>query len=355
MPTANAPMIILARESRGYTQSALAQKMGISQAQLSKVENAQVEPTAELISLLTQHLAYPTSFFSAGIDRRSLPLPFYRKRKLRPALTRQIEANLNILRLHVRTLTRSVDIPENRVPRVDLEESGRSPEAMAQDLRIQWHVPPGPIENVTRVLEKNGVLVMKAEFDTPKVDAVSLFSIDDDLPPIIFINHGVPGDRLRFTLVHELAHILLHHHLVLPPPDCESEANAFASEFLLPAKEIRPYLSLLTLQKLARLKGHWKVSMQALIMRAAALGRISDRQKRSWFTRMGTLGFRKQEPIDIAREEPSLIRDIIDVHLKDLGYSESQLAATLHLVPDEFRKQYVGRLSLSLVGQDGRA
>ena len=150
-------------------------------------------------------------------------------------------------------------------------------------------------------------------------------------------------------MVHELGHIILQHHLINPPPDFEDEAHKFASEFLLPARDIRPYLSALSIQRLAQLKSRWKVSMAALIMRAAALNRISDRQKRSWFTRMSTLGYRKNEPIEIPREEPHTIRDIIDVHLKDLGYTEQQLSSTLHLVPEEFRQQYLGRPVLSLV------
>ncbi|MBK7012326.1 MAG: ImmA/IrrE family metallo-endopeptidase [Xanthomonadales bacterium] len=45
---------------------------------------------------------------------------------------------------------------------------------------------------------------------------------------MIFINKDVPGDRWRFTLAHELAHLVMHD---IPKPDMEDEADEFASEF----------------------------------------------------------------------------------------------------------------------------
>lgn len=351
MPTPNPRMIILARESRGLSQSNLAKELRISQAQLSKIENAQSEPSLELLTKMSGFLGYPLTFFSSELDQRNLPLPFYRKRRLPLSLTRKIVANLNISRKHIKTLILSVDIPENRVPRVSPESYKHSSiAALARELRILWHVPPGPIENVTRLLEKHGVLVMKTDFGTPMVDAVSMFEVDESLPPIIFTNYDVPGDRLRFTLAHELGHILLHYHLSMPPQECEKQAHDFASEFLLPAKEIRPYLSSLSLQKLVSLKQYWKVSMQSLVMRAASLKKITERQKTYWFSRMGTLGYRKIEPVDIPREEPALFREILDIHLRDFGYSESELSASLDMMLGEFQTKYApSRSGLSLV------
>ena len=84
------------------------------------------------------------------------------------------------------------------------------------------------------------------------------------MPPLIFMNAAMPGDRYRFTLAHELAHLVLHNQ---PETDeaMEEQADEFASEFLLPAKEIRPYLARPSLGGLARVKPYWKVSIKALL------------------------------------------------------------------------------------------
>jgi Zn-dependent peptidase ImmA (M78 family) len=75
-----------------------------------------------------------------------------------------------------------------------------------------------------------------------------------------------------------------------PALEQEAEANAFAAEFLMPAKEIKPQLRKLDLCRLAELKRHWKVSIQALIYRAHTRGMITEWQQRSRFMRFNKLG-----------------------------------------------------------------
>ena len=73
----------------------------------------------------------------------------------------------------------------------------------------------------------------EVRFGTTQVDALSIYEVDDDIPPIIFINMQFPWDRLRYTMIHELAHIILHHHNpdYTLNTDCEKEADQFAAAF----------------------------------------------------------------------------------------------------------------------------
>lgn len=60
----------------------------------------------------------------------------------------------------------------------------------------------------------------------------------------IFVDSNTHPMRLRFTLAHELGHILLGHitsHQKKPDPWQEYEANAFASELLMPEKVVCKY------------------------------------------------------------------------------------------------------------------
>jgi Zn-dependent peptidase ImmA (M78 family) len=53
---------------------------------------------------------------------------------------------------------------------------------------------------------------------------------------VIVINKNFPNDRKRFTLAHELVHLLLHNESNSPIStfrDKEKEANDFATEFLM--------------------------------------------------------------------------------------------------------------------------
>ena len=44
-----------------------------------------------------------------------------------------------------------------------------------------------------------------------------------------FVNTEIPGDRLRWTLAHEIGHVVMH---LMPSPDQEKEADRFAAERL---------------------------------------------------------------------------------------------------------------------------
>ncbi|WP_410672237.1 ImmA/IrrE family metallo-endopeptidase [Amycolatopsis sp. cmx-4-68] len=57
--------------------------------------------------------------------------------------------------------------------------------------------------------------------------------------PLILLNRGRLPDRERFTLAHEVGHLLMHE---LPADDQEKEADRFAGEFLAPAEELEPLL-----------------------------------------------------------------------------------------------------------------
>jgi Zn-dependent peptidase ImmA (M78 family)/transcriptional regulator with XRE-family HTH domain len=340
---ARSQLVVLARESRGVSQSALASRIGVSQGTLSKVENGQAPATNEMIEKLSNDLAYPPSFFFEDFAARNLPISFYRKRAaVKTATIRTIRARINILRLHVQKLLQSVDIPECRVPSVDLAEYGGSPERVAREMRIRWHLPRGPIENLTRTLEDAGVVVVRCDFGTNQIDAISIYEPTDGLPPLIFVSASVPGDRLRFSLAHEAAHLILHHHLLLPGESIEEQANAFASEFLAPASDIRNFLNRITLTKLAALKPYWGISMQALLERAWKLGQITDRQRRYLWTQVSARGYKTEEPLPIPLEEPTLINELVETHTQDLGYDDAALSKLLHLELGEFRSQYRG-------------
>lgn len=341
----NPQMVTLARESRDLTQTGLAKAMDVAQGTVSKVENAQLQPTADFVQRMSDVLDYPPELFSDPLVYRNLPVTFYRKRaSVRVGAIRAIRAKLNLLRQQIEKLVRSVDLPELRVPFVNLADRKQSIERAAAELRIKWHLPRGPVKNLVQILEEAGVIVVRCLFGTAGVDAISVYEPQDNLPPMIFIADGVPGDRLRFSIAHELGHLVAHHHLPMPTPESEAEANRFASEFLMPAFDIRGHLPRrLTLEKLAGLKPHWRVSMAALLERAFQLHCISERQRRSGWAQLSARGYNQVEPFPIAAEQPTLINEIVQVHLDSLGYTEQELSALVRLRPAEFRELYMAK------------
>jgi Zn-dependent peptidase ImmA (M78 family) len=192
---------------------------------------------------------------------------------------------------------------------------------------------------MTMLLESAGAVVIRFDFGTPLVSGVTMYEPRDGLPPIIFVSSTLAAEKARFILGRELAHAALHYHLPLPPAEADEEANAFASEFLMPSAEIRGYLTRVKLETVLELKSHWKVPGTAIVQRAATLGRISERQKQYLMAQMSHLG--RQDPKLTPIEEPTLLSEIVHFHTSRLEYSDDDLADALGLLDvSEFREIY---------------
>ncbi len=325
----NHEMLTLARESRGLSQTELARALGLSQGEISKIETGFRIPESEQVQRFAHHLMYEEEFFYLGERIRNFETTcvYHRKRLSTPdRVLRRLLAMVNVCRIQVRKLLISVDLKvKNRFQSIDVEDHAGDAEKVAQTVRAIWKLPPGPIQNLVREIEDAGGIVVRCDFGTSKVDAVSQWV--PDLPPLFFVNASIPTDRLRFTLAHELGHIIMHQ---IPNDDMEKQADRFAAELLMPAKEIKPHLFHLTLPRMATLKQHWRVAMSAILRRAGDLKTITPRSKSYLWMQMGKLGYRKAEPISIPSEVPTILEEIINEHRKELGYSEEDFTKLLY-------------------------
>jgi Zn-dependent peptidase ImmA (M78 family)/DNA-binding XRE family transcriptional regulator len=339
MATVNRDTLVLARESRRVTQEELAQRSGFAQGTISKAETGSTEPSDELVAAYAKHLRYPVKFFYETPPTTRLPVVFYRtKKKVDIKHIRAVEAQMRILRMHLFKLLRSVETPPLRVPFVDLARERLSASDVAHELRLRRHLK-GPVENMTKLAESLGCFIIQWHFDAPDVDALSMH--EDGLPPVIAIDPAMKGDRMRFTIAHELGHVIMHHHLVLPGGDFEAEADEFAAELLMPGEEIRPFLRGLTVERAAQLKMHWRTSMQSIIVRAGDLEAISDEHSAKLWKIMNHLRFKQNEPIEVPREEPSLAKSLASFHMTRLGYSPAQMADMLPWTEEEFARTFL--------------
>jgi len=340
--TANAEMIVLARECRGLVQSELAARIGMSQARLSRIEAGLYPPSPDDIEKLSHVLRFPESFFFQTERRYGLGVNDFYHRKRTKLATRSLDAihaRVEVIRLHVRRLLRSAELkPSYAMPdRIDLEATEQTPEDAARAVRATWNVPRGPIESVVACLEGAGGIVIRVDFDTRLLDAVSRWL--PDMPPLFIVNRSIPSDRERYTLAHELGHLVLH---ASPHPEMEIEANRFASEFLMPEAEIKASLYDLSLAKLGSLKRYWKVSMAALIRRGFDLGTITERRYRSLNIQLSRAGYKLREPAetDPPREETTLMEGLIEFHIRELSFAIEELATYLHVTVDDLLAVY---------------
>lgn len=346
MSNLNAEIVRLAREARGMTQAELAEAAGVQQGTVSKVEHGLIELDDVKAQSLARALRYPFELLTVDPNTQAVLALFNRKLLTTPAGQRkQAEARVNLARLHLSRLLRGVELEHPYVfPRIDLEAVDHDIEEAALLIRRAWRLPMGPIKNLTAVVEAASGVVTTLDFGSLKIDAASQWPPGDR--PYFFMRPGLPGDRWRFNLAHEVGHMVLHG---LPAPEHEEQAHEFAGALLMPANELRAQLpSRITLAALLELKLFWRVSMAAIVMRGSQIGAISERQKRTFFQMVNARGLRRTEPGDIAREEPTTIRSVVDAHVDQMGYSTLQLAQVALLNEDEMLERF------ALVRRDNR-
>ena len=106
----------------------------------------------------------------------------------------------------------------------------------------------------------------------------------DSPSAVILLNGLFSAPSLRFTLAHELVHLMLHppaaqnvctEELASPKGVLEWEANEGAAELLLPYRQVLPYFTTLTglssSQKTERLSARFQVSPTAARYRLEGL------------------------------------------------------------------------------------
>ena len=340
---ANADMLRLARQRRGMQQKEAAGRFGIDQSLLSRFENGLVELRDDLIQKAAQVYGFPATFFYQNEPVFGAPVSVHpmwrRKADVSGRDLDSVVAELNLRVLHLRRLLQGAEIANtNDLPRMDIDEYGNA-ERIAALVRAHWKVPAGPIRNLTALVEKAGVIVALSAMSGTAISGVT-FAVPG-LAPLIVLNSEQPADRQRFTLSHELAHLIMHR---FPTPNMEQEANQFATALLMPTADIRSYFigKRIDLALLAALKPEWKVSMAALLMRAHKLEFLTDNQHTYLWTQISSRGYRLREPpeLDFPSETPEVLDKVIALHLGGLGYSAPDLAKMLCVHASELKALY---------------
>lgn len=340
-------MVGLRRRMLGLSQAELEAATGISQAAISKIEQGLKQPNEEQVERLASALECLDSFFFQAEREYGPPMsahPMYRKKaSVGQKVLDKVIAELSVRLGHARVLLQSVDFePELKLPQYDADEYASSIEDVATMVRRAWYVPRGPIRSLIEFIERAGILVIESDMEAARIDGAS-YQVPG-MPPVIFLNRNLPADRQRFSLAHELGHIVLHR---FPSPEMEQQADQFAAAFLMPNEDIGAELRGLTLTKAAQLKPYWRVSMAALIVRATTLGKIDSGSASYLWRQMSMRGYRTREPahLDFANEQPSLAGALMTNLTEMMGYSNDDLEGALHLRYKEIATLYGLRAS----------
>jgi Zn-dependent peptidase ImmA (M78 family)/DNA-binding XRE family transcriptional regulator len=335
MNTFHGSLLKLAREARGWPQSELSTRSGVAQGSISKYEKGLQQPSAFQVAALSEAVGVAAGFFADGEARPAAVM--YRSRSLRSArLEAHVRARLNLARLVAQRLLADIEVDTvARFPDADM--SFESPQAAADHLRSAWWIAPGPLEGLCDYIEASGGVVVRVDLGTDQTVAAYMHPLSDPVRWFFINTRVMAGDRVRFSVAHELGHAVLHEGGLAPDTrNAENESNLFAGALLLPDRDLRAELprGRLRLEHLLELKRRWGVSIQTIAMRAHEIGVLTRSDLSRIFREISTRGYRTTEPVSIAVEQPKLLAGALEIHREDHGYNDLDMARIAQVEPD---------------------
>ena len=326
--------IRLAREASKLTQRQLAHLSGVPLGTLGPIENGRVlNPPAIHIQKIAAATGFPPSFFRRGAlpDIRN---DFFRKLASGTAKDeKQVRAQSRLIIELLQSSEKKLRLPPVQIEPIQHSPTLEELEDIAANVRRQLGIGErDPIANFTRAVERAGIVVTRLPLEFPKHPS---YSVWPDMwlggRPLIVIGAGQPGDRERANIGHELGHLVLHTlRPKLNGKVAEREAWRFAGAILFPRTAAEKTLeSPITLRVLMAAKRAFGTSIAFNARRAFDLGLISHEHFVSLNKQLGARKWRKNEPVEVVRENPLLLPKIVD-RLAGTG-SLTQRANRLHM------------------------
>lgn len=336
----NSRRLSIARKRRQFTKKSLAEKAGISQLTLTRIETGQTQdPAQETVIALAKALSYPVRFFYLD-DCEELPPEAVSFRSLSSLTARQRDAALSagaIAHLLDDWVTERFNLPQSDL--LDLRDE--DPESAAIALRRHWGIGSKPIPDLLKLIEAKGVRVFALAESNKNVDA---FSCWRNGTPYVFLNTFKSAERSRFDTAHEIGHLVMHLHGGASGREVEREADQFASAFLIPRDDFEAHVPMVhSLEQLIAHKARWGVSVAALARTAFDSNVLSDWHYRELCKQISYRGYRTKEPFPMKREESVLWKKVFEELWKD-RLTKDHVASQLGVPSDEISSLIGGLL-----------
>lgn len=338
----------LARQMKGYTLQQLGEAASVSRQHIHQLESQNDKaPTESVMMALAEALDVEEGFFYEKLHSEVVAEQcHFRKRKTTPVgVVHRVVAYSTLFEELISLILDEYELPVANFAFMS-DRLGNSTdytpeliEEVALATRNHWGLGiDAPIDDMTSVLENNGAIISCFSAVSEKVDALSVHRTH---PLILRDQSKESACRMRFDLAHECGHLIMHEGIETGDNKTESEANQFASAFLLPrgafTAEFLPCVAggRFSWKALERLKLRWKVSLRAIIYRAHYLGLITAQQYRYANVYLNKKGFTKDEPVDnqISMEAPKILATVFDLMDSELNISFHDIAAKLQVKP----------------------
>jgi len=339
-----------ARLAAGLTLVSLGEKVGVSHTAIQKYEKGLVTPSSTQLLKLARACNIRTEYFfrTHAIE---LLQPEFRKTAAF-GKTAQDALKIKVVGLVEKRVELLGAFPELPLfvfaPPAQLTQHIHKLdeiEALADQTRNAWQLGMDPIADLTDTLEGLGLMVIVVDEEHPGFSGLTgkARTKDGREFPIVAVSKRWPGDRQRFTLAHELGHLLLEARLAIGLNE-EKACDRFAGAFLAPRAAVHQLLGqqrhALEWQELYVLKHEFGLSMSGWLQRAKQCGVITEATHLMMVKRFSANGWRKNEPGNpLPQEHPWLFEQLVYRALAEQYISETKAAELLGIPMMRFHKE----------------
>lgn len=332
-----------ARQAAGMSLRELAGNCGVSAMAISKYERGEITPSSDVLLSLAAALGVRIEYFFREHDveleeveyRKHPDLPEKAKKRVLANVRNQMERWLALEEFIPTRWAVQFALPAGLPAKV---KSLADVEEVAAAVRRAWKLGQAAIPNLIDTFELQGIKVFATSFNGENVDGLSA---KVNAKPVVVIRDGDrPGDRQRFTLAHELGHLVLKGRLD-KALDEEKACHRFAGALLVPKDAVFKLLgkgrTWIEPRELQLLKEEWGLSMAGWMLRARDLGVLPRKQAGELWRHFEKNGWDKHEPDpQYPTEEPRGFEQLVYRALAEDLIGESKAAELLGLPLAEF-------------------
>jgi Zn-dependent peptidase ImmA (M78 family)/transcriptional regulator with XRE-family HTH domain len=278
-----------ARLIEGLTMEALANAIGVSKQMISKYEAAKSMPDSSVLLALAKALHQKPDFFFRPHRIEIGKVEFRKKSRMPQAQSKAIAERVRAMLENYLAVEEMLGISYSFINPIatNVIDSSSALEDALHQLREKWELGLDPIVNIVELLEGREIKVL--EIDSGSEDFDGLATLANDRFPVVVVNKNFSIERKRFTLLHELGHLLLQFPVEMDPKEKEKWCHRFAASFLLPEKAIKEITTKrgdFATREIELLQQRYGISFQAIVFRMSELNLISKEVQRRFFIRM---------------------------------------------------------------------
>lgn len=277
-----------ARVMCGLTLDELCGKMGnlVSKQSLSKYEKGVMMPENNVIVAIAKALNVNLEYFFRPLSSIN-KVEFRKKSTLGVKKQEQVKECVRDIMERYITIEQLLGINisfQNPIEDIVVEDCD-GVENVVRELRKGWWTGLRNLSNVVELLEDKGIKVLMVDFDK-SFEGLSAWVNDNEFP-VVVINRNMSVERIRFTAMHELGHLLLNIPSELPDKEKEKICHRFANAMLLPKEalfeEVGNKRRGIALPELIAIKEQYGISIAAVLMRMRDLGIINNSYYKNFY------------------------------------------------------------------------